>query len=75
MKPIPDNIRKPYLDALEKHKAAVSEIPHFLQWLRFVLDFCEKYSHPASSYDNLPMFKSQLSEKIRRHSKPNRQQG
>jgi len=63
MKPIPEKIRKPYLAYLEEQKLATSEMPLYLKWLRFYLDFCEKYSHPASSYDSLPLFKSKLLKK------------
>ena len=63
MKPIPDNIQKPYTDFLKKQKIALNEIPFYLKWLRYYLDFCEKYSHSKSSKGSLSHFKNKLEQK------------
>jgi hypothetical protein len=39
------------------------EIPYYLKWLSFYLDFCEKYSHPVSSRESLPLFTAKLEQK------------
>jgi len=39
---IPTKILDPYRDFLQQQKVAAKEIPFFLKWLRFYLDFCHK---------------------------------
>ena len=36
MKPIPDNIQKPYTDFLKRQKIAPKEIPSYLKWQKFI---------------------------------------
>ena len=63
MKPIPEKIKTPYVSFLKKQKISSQEIPYYLKWLKYYLDFCEKYSHPTSSSNSLPHFKNKLKQK------------
>ena len=63
MKPIPEKIQNRYIGFLYKQKIPKLEIPSYLKWLRYYLDFCEKYSHSKSSVDSLIQFKSKLKQK------------
>jgi integron integrase len=63
MKSIPDKIITPYTKLLNKQNILSKVIRFYLKWLRFYLDFCEKYSHPASSKFSLTLFKNKLKQK------------
>ena len=63
MKKIPDKIHNPYVTFLKQHKIPSKEIPFYLKWLRYYLDFCNKYSHAASTPNNLSHFIQKLRQK------------
>ncbi|MBN2103079.1 phage integrase N-terminal SAM-like domain-containing protein [bacterium] len=63
MKPIPEKIKTPYVTFLNKQNILANEIPYYLKWLKYYLDFCEKYSHQGSSHNSLPLFKNKLKQK------------
>jgi len=63
MKSIPEKIKTPYVSFLNQQKVLLKEIHYYLKWLKYYLDFCEKYSHQMSSHDSLPLFKNKLKQK------------
>ncbi|NIR48971.1 integron integrase [candidate division KSB1 bacterium] len=63
MKKIPDKLQIIYVTYLEQHKNASKEIPFYLKWLRYYLDFCHKYSHTASARNSLTHFILKLKQK------------
>lgn len=63
MKNIPNKIHVPYVTFLKKHKIPSREIPFYLKWLRYYLDFCAKYSHAASLSNSLSHFIIKLEQK------------
>ncbi len=40
---------------LQQQKVSAKKIPFFLQWLRYHLDFCHKYSHTAFAPSSLSL--------------------
>lgn len=63
MKKIPDKIYNLYVSFLNQQKVLSKEIPFYLKWLRYYLDFCDKYSHNSSQSASLPHFKQKLKQK------------
>ena len=63
MKKIPDKIQNLYATYLKQHENASKEIPFYLKWLRYYLDFCHKYSHTASAPSSLTRFILKLKQK------------
>ncbi|MCH8982138.1 phage integrase N-terminal SAM-like domain-containing protein [candidate division KSB1 bacterium] len=60
---IPTKILDPYRAFLQQQKVSVKEVPFFLKWLRFYLDFCHKYSHAAANPNSLSHFIRKLKQK------------
>ena len=63
MKKIPDKIQNLYATYLKQHENASKEIPFYLKWLRYYLDFCHKYSHTVSAPNSLAHFILKLKQK------------
>ncbi len=63
MKKIPDKIQNLYVPYFKQHENASKEIPFYLKWLRYYLDFCLKYSHTASAPNSLAHFILKLKQK------------
>ncbi len=63
MKKIPAKIHNLYLSFLNQQKILSKEIPFHLKWLRYYLDFCEKYSYNSSQSTSLPHFTQKLKQK------------
>ncbi len=63
MKNIPNKIHDPYVTFLKKHEIPSREIPFYSKWLRYYLDFCDKYSHTASLSNSLSHFINKLAQK------------
>jgi len=63
MKQIPSNIKVLY-DAHLKHKAIPKSAHfHYCKWLRYYLDFCEKYHLNELKKENLVHFIKKLKDK------------
>ena len=60
---IPTQIQQQYDHLLTKKEVAPHFHPHYKKWLRFYLDFCSKYNHPAHSPSSLPSFIQKLTDK------------
>jgi hypothetical protein len=56
-------IEKNFLSFIIAHGVNENYLGHFCKWLRYYLDFCEKYGHPAASAHTLPHFITKLIEK------------
>ena len=63
MQNIPEKILNPYIRYLKQQNISSKEIPFYLKWLRYYLDFCYKYSHAASIPDRLTHFIEKLKQK------------
>lgn len=63
MKKIPDNIYKQYVPFLKQKEILSNQIPSYLKWLRYYLDFCNKYSHDTSLSNSLSHFIQKLKQK------------
>ncbi|MDW7680190.1 MAG: integron integrase [bacterium] len=63
MEKVPTKIQKLYVDYLKKNEVSSENIPSFMKWLQYYLDFCSKYSHPKSSYESLKSFLLKLNQK------------
>jgi len=74
MKPVPEKIQKPYIDFLKQQQISSKELPYYLKWLRYYLDFCDKYGHPVSSHDSLPLYKNKLKQKNQKELQINQAQ-
>ncbi|MFQ5544313.1 MAG: integron integrase [Nitrospiria bacterium] len=60
---IPSEV-KPQFDAILIKKAIPQHYRyHYKKWLRYYLDFCQKYHHPDSSKESLAPFLNKLQEK------------
>lgn len=73
MKKIPDKIQNLYATYLKQHENASKEIPFYLKWLRYYLDFCHKYSHTVSAPNSLAHFILKLKQKNQQSNRLHRQ--
>lgn len=60
---IPDKIHKSYSDILKKNKIPQKEFSYYLKWLRYYLDFSQKYSHSTAETSSLSHFIQKLKQK------------
>ena len=72
MLPVPPQLETQFEDRLRRN--AVPKMAHgsYKKWLRYYLDFCEKYHFPAQHRESLPEFLGKLEEK--RQSKAQQEQ-
>ena len=63
MKQIPNPIKTRYNALLAQHQIPQKSHPHYLKWLRFYLDFCQKYHFKESDRKSLPHFIDKLKAK------------
>ena len=63
MKNIANKIHDPYEPFLKRHEILSREIPFYSKWLRYYLDFCDKYSHTATLSNSLSHFINNLEQK------------
>jgi hypothetical protein len=52
-----------YTDFLARNNIAKANEPFYLKWLRFYLDFCQKYSEKSENPLTLPKFIEKLKSK------------
>ena len=60
---IPPHVEAVYKSILEKNGVALKSRSFYLKWLRYYLDFCEKYQFDRQSSDSLMPFIKKLSQK------------
>ena len=63
MKQIPSNMKTFYGAHLKKKAIAKGVHFHYLKWLRYYLDFCEKYALEPSGKENVVPFIQKLKTK------------
>jgi hypothetical protein len=63
MRPIPPPLQAQFEDHLRKKGVPKQEHGLFKKWLRYYLDFCEKYQFRATGKEGLPEFLGKLGEK------------
>ncbi len=57
---LPETTQKQYLNFLHKQNVSKTYINFYLKWLRYYLDFCQKYKHDALNNQSLGAFLSSL---------------
>lgn len=60
---IPKNVALAFEKWLEAEELSPPGRVEYRKWLRYYLDFCAKYNHPAADRDSLPEFLRKLSSK------------
>ena len=63
MRKLPDILRSAYVKELRLHPLTESEKFEYQKWLRFYLDFCDKYDHPPREPLSLPRFIEKIRSK------------
>ena len=63
MQAIPPEIQERYLVVLKKRAVPVARHADYKKWLRYFLDFREKYKLPDSRSDQVRMFIQKLRDK------------
>ena len=63
MKQVPQEFLKQFESRLLSKGIPHADHPKFKKWLRYYIDFCSKYGHPAKNTDSLPLFIIKLREK------------
>jgi integron integrase len=60
---IPHDILTPFNDLLTKNITDQKYHHHYRKWLRYYLDFCNKYKYPPKNYNSLHHFINKLQDK------------
>ncbi|MCP3892950.1 MAG: integron integrase, partial [Desulfobulbaceae bacterium] len=60
---IPQQIMQQFDIWLDRDKVPVDKHDFFKKWLRYYLDFCQKYEHAPQNIESLPLFINKLREK------------
>jgi hypothetical protein len=60
---IPEGLQKKYSVLLTNSAVAPDHYKHFRKWLRYYLDFCQKYQHPYADENSLLLFLDKLQQK------------
>jgi hypothetical protein len=63
MLPIPENISIQFDHVLRQRAIPVSLHVHYRKWLRFFIDFCEKYPPPKAKSEQVRLFIEKLKSK------------
>ncbi len=63
MHKIPPAVNREFEAALDRVAVPENRKPFFYKWLRYFLDFCDRYNHLPSEKDSLDAFLIKLSEK------------
>ena len=63
MQQIPINIKQAYNRLLQDKKIPLYAHNYYIKWLRYYLDFCQKYNFKETSREGLPAFIRKLAEK------------
>ena len=63
MEKIATKIQNLYVDFLKKNECPFKEIPSYIKWLQYYLDFCHKYSHAKAAPESLSLFLAKLNQK------------
>ena len=60
---VPNSVFNSYIAHLKKRKVPMSSFSEYKKWLRYYLDFCDKYPVPDNKSDRMRMFTEKLAEK------------
>jgi integron integrase len=60
---IPEALQKKYSVLLTNSAVPPDHYKHFRKWLRYYLDFCQKYQHPYADENSLLLFLKKLKQK------------
>lgn len=60
---IPSNVKRRFLEGLNRESVPDNQKPHYLKWLRYFLDFCRKNSELHSDSSSIEPFLLKLSAK------------
>lgn len=60
---IPDEVQNRYNEVLKQKKIKPELHGYYLKWLRFYLDFCDKYDHLSAKSVSLDFFQRKLQDK------------
>lgn len=63
LKPLNDTLISGYTALLSRNRIAESYRAFYIKWLRFYLDFCDKYKHDYHDVSSLPLFIRKLQSK------------
>lgn len=63
MKPLDQAIRDAFLEGIRRRGVASGEVWEYVKWLRYYLDFCEKYRREALDRESLQAFLLKLASK------------
>ena len=63
MKPLDQAIRDAFLEGIRRRGVAAGEVWDYVKWLRYYLDFCEKYRREALDRESLQAFLLKLASK------------
>ena len=60
---IPPHVETAFITILEENGVKLKSRPRYLKWLRYYLDYCEKYQFDSQSNASLAPFVQRLSQK------------
>lgn len=63
MKPLDQTVRNAFLEAARRRGVTAGEVWDYVKWLRYYLDFCEKYRHEVLDRESLQAFLLKLASK------------
>ena len=63
MKKLPEVLQTAFRRRFQEEGIAQAELADYLKWLRFYLDFCQKYRHPPRDGDSLEPFLQKMASK------------
>lgn len=63
MRKLNQKLVQQYSSAMARESVAQAQHADYLKWLRFYLDFCDKYTHQPRDRESLPLFMRKLQEK------------
>jgi hypothetical protein len=50
---VPPVIVSVYQEVTARNDVPVEQLPHYVRWLRYYLDFCDKYDHDPDAGEKL----------------------
>ncbi len=63
MKQLDQTVRNAFLEAARRRGVTAGEVWDYVKWLRYYLDFCDKYRHEVLDRESLQAFLLKLASK------------
>jgi hypothetical protein len=63
MRPLDAGVRDAFLEGARRRRVSAGEVWDYVKWLRYYLDFCEKYRHEALDRESLQEFLLKLASR------------